>query len=167
MTAPIRIPEQNEVLAVVRNQADLVEAFRKMKAILGMTNAHCDELANMGEGATDKYLGPTCSKEIGALTFNRFCWLFGVQFEMRIDLDQMRVMAEHWDDRKRLRPAEWSETNKVSKKMLKKAKPIVHRESGRLGGMVRCHLLTPKQRSDIARKAAKSRWNKFRKFGVR
>lgn len=159
----MNLPVAGESIYTIRNQDEMVEAFRKIKNILGLTNAYCDELACMVEGHTDKVLGPSRQKEIGALTFNRLCWLFAVKFEMVVDLEQVRVMAEHWEDRQRRRPPEYSETNRISAKMLEKAKPHVAKAMGKAGAEKKMIVLSAKHRSDIARKAAKSRWRKYRR----
>ncbi len=156
MTAPIRsMPAPDAILATVRNQDDLVEAFRAVKAMLGMTNSQLDDLANLTEGHTDKLLGPTQTKSISPLTFNAFCWAFAVKFEMKIDIEQAKLMAEHWEDRKRKRPVEYSENSRVSAKIIERAKPSVLKEFAALGGAARHAQLTSMQSISIARKAAK------------
>jgi hypothetical protein len=156
MPEMLMVADRGEVIATVRDSRDMVEAFRKAKDMLRLTNAHCDELAAMVEGHTDKVLGPSAQKEIGPLTFSKLCWLFAVKFEMVIDLEQMKVMAEHWEDRQRKRPLfPDGKVARISKKILEQAKPLVYRDCGAAGGRVRAALLTPKQRTKIARNAAR------------
>lgn len=151
----------SETIAVVRSYEDLVEAFRAIKERLGLTNAACDRLANLGEGATDKVLGPTGAKNIGPLTLNAFCWLFAVKFEMRIDLDQVKLMEQYWENSEAPRWFPGEKMNRrVSKAVLDRAKPLVLKESGRAGGLKSASLLSAQQ---ARRKGGKSRAKKLTK----
>lgn len=162
MTAPIRdIPKPDELLMVVRNHQDLIELFRIMKARYGLTNEFCDDIGGLTKGQTDKTLGPSQEKSLGRLTFDVFTTLFALEFHAKVDMNAVRLMEGRYEMRQR--PAEHSHTERVSKKLLKKAKPLVLKETGRLGGMVRCHLLTPKLRKQIARMGGKSRMEKATK----
>lgn len=155
------VADRGEVIATVRDANDMVDAFRKAKDMLRLTNAHCDELACMIDGHTDKVLGPSRQKEIGPVTFSKLCWLFAVKFEMVIDLEQMKVMAEHWEDRQRKRPLfPDGKVARISKKLMEQAKPMVLKEMSALGNAARTAMLPAKHRSAIASKAAKSRWRK-------
>lgn len=161
MNRLVSVPAPDQVIATIRNSDDLVEAFRSIKAILGMTNAQCDGIGGMIDGHTDKMLGPSQQKGIGPHSFSVFCWLFAVQFEMKIDIEQAKTMMEHWETR--TRPAEFSENGRVSKKMLEKAKPLVFKEAGRAGGLARVSKQSPSLRSELARKAGQARMQKVTK----
>lgn len=166
MNAPIR--SMLGPIATVRSMDDAVDAFRELQQQLGLSNADCDELGNLGSGHTDKLLGPTRAKKMGAHTFGVFCWMFAVKFEMVIDMDQVKVMEQYWEDRQRERPLfPHGKVGRISKKIMAAAAPIVLKERAKLGGMVRAHMLSSKQRSEIARKAAKSRWKKAKRAVVR
>lgn len=154
----------SEIIATVRSYEDMVEAFRAIKARLGLTNAVCDRLANLGDGATDKALGPTQAKNIGPLTFNAFCWLFAVQFEMRIDMDQVRIMEQHWENHEAPRWFPPAKMNKrVSKELVERAKPHVLKDFAKQANECRNTMLSGEHRSKIARKAARARWRKRRR----
>jgi hypothetical protein len=169
MTAPIRsmpellmVAENNQVVAVVRRHADLIDVFRLMKERLQLTNEFCDDVGGLTKGHTDKILGPTEAKNIGPVTFDLFCEMFAIEFRVHIDLSAVKRMEAVWEGRERpLYPN--ARVKRISKKLVERAKPLVFKDSGRIGGIVRSHLLTPKQRSEIASKAAKARHRKRRR----
>lgn len=163
MTVPIRsLPVADETIVVLRRHQDFAEVFRHMKEKWGLTNKFIDDAGGLAEGQTDKYLGPSGTKNWGPHTFDLFCEILAIEFHAKVDIEAAKRMAEVWDGRQpRWFPAEKMNT-RVSKKLIAAAKPLVFRECGRLGGLVRSHLLTPKQRSDIARKGAKAKHRKRR-----
>lgn len=154
----IALPASDEVLATIRGYDDLVEAFRIIKDRLGLSNAKCDELAGLVEGHTDKLLGPTGAKSLSRATVSRFCTVFAVKLEMKIDIDQAARMNGRWEarDASNVRPG----GPKLSKKLLERAKPLVLKAAGRCGAEKRNSMLSAKHRTDIARKAADALWKK-------
>lgn len=148
-------------IATVRSQDDLIEAFRAIKDHLGLSNAWCDDIGGFTRGQTDKVLGPTRAKGLSPMLLETFCSLFAVRLEMVVDLDQAKVMEARWEGRDSSNVR--LESGRVSKKLLERAKPHVLKDCGAAGGKARAIVLSPKQRSDIARKGGKSRWRKHRK----
>lgn len=162
MNAPIRdIPKPDELIMVVRSHQDLIELFRLMKARYGLTNEFCDEVGGFARGQTDKTLGPSQARSLGSMTFDVFTALFALEFHARIDMEAIKRMDGRWEER--MRPAEYSQTNRVSKKLLEKAKPYVYLEMRRSGGLKRAASLDSKLRKQIARKGGKSRMKKATK----
>jgi hypothetical protein len=127
------VPLAGDILATVRNHEDLAEAFRKIKDMLGLSDAFCDEIGGLTVGHTNKCLGPTGYKNIGATPFGIFCEMFGVEFRMVINLDAVRRMEARWERRnaERIR----IENRRPSKELIERSKPHVLREIGRLGGI--------------------------------
>jgi hypothetical protein len=158
----LMIAEDGEVVAVVRRHQDITDVFRMMKERLGLTNEFCDDVGGLTKGHTDKILGPSEAKSWGPTTFDLFCEMFAIEFHVKIDIDAAKRMQAVWEGRERpLYPN--AKVKRISQKLIERAKPHVLQASGQLGGIVRGHLLSPKHRSDIARKAAKSRWRKYRR----
>lgn len=152
-----------DTLATVVDYETMIEAFRAAKDLRGLSNAHCDELANLAAGHTDAILGPTGRKNFGPLSFNAFCWAFAVKFVMVIDPDREKEMAEHWIDRQRENSHVRTDTKRLSKLLLERAKPIIARENGRNGGLGRMKW-TREQRTKMARRAVVMRWRQKRKL---
>lgn len=149
-----------EQLATVTNYESMVEAFRAAKDLRGLSNAHCDELANLAAGHTDAILGPTGRKNFGPLSFNAFCWAFAVKFVMVIDPEREKEMSEYWADRQRECSHVRVTSTRVSKILIERAKPYVIREMGRAGGLKTASLPGAYQ---ARQKGGKSRMRKLSK----
>jgi hypothetical protein len=160
------IPNPSELIATVRTLQDAVEVFRIMKERLGLTNDFMDEVGGLTRGHTDKILGRSEQKRVGYDTFALYTLLTAVEFRVYVDMAAVKRMEAVWE--KRERPLfHHAKVGRISKKVIKAAKPIILKETGRYGGLVTAHMRTPEQRSSAARKAAKSRWKKIRKIRVR
>jgi hypothetical protein len=171
MTAPIRsmpevdVPDPARVIAVIRCHDDLVEAFRTIKDMLQLSNQVCDDLIDLTDGFTDKVLGPTRAKGLSPFMFDNFTSFFAVQFEMKVDIEAARLVQDRWEKREDRRIH--VNASRLSKSVMKRAKPEVCRDLLKLARKQRNLKLSPKQRSMIARKAARARWRKERNGVVR
>lgn len=154
MNAPIA----GETIFVIRSYPDLVEAFRTVKARLGLSNAWVDEVCGWCEGIADKKLGPSQAKPIGPIDFSTFCQIFAVQLEMRIDTAAAEQMKGMWEGRaeRNVRKIE----SRISKTIIERAKPHVLREIGRKGGLKRSSQLSAKH---ARQKGGKRRMRKLSK----
>jgi hypothetical protein len=155
MTVPIRdVPIAGELLATCRTLQDVVDLFRLMKERLGLTNDFCDDVGGLTKGHTDKVLGRSETKRLGYDTFALYTLLTAVEFRVYVDMDAVKRMEGVWEKRERpLFPN--GKIGRVSKKVIEAAKPHVLRHNAGLGGLKRAALLTSKQRSQIAKKAAR------------
>lgn len=168
MTAPIRIitdaikvPAPGDIIATITCHDDLIEAFRAIKDILGLSNTFCDDLIDVTAGHTDKVLGPTRAKGLSQFMFDNFCALFAVQFEMKVNVEAAKRMQPRWEGRENGRIH--VDSSRVSKRMMERAKPQVLKGFAQQGVAARLTMLTGEHRSKIARKAARARWRKRRK----
>lgn len=153
-------PLPGDTIAVIRCQDDLIEAFRKIKDILGLSNKVCDDLIGLADGHVDKVLGPTRAKGLSGFMFDNFAELFAVEFEMKINLDAAKRMESRWEQRetKRIHPP-----HRVSKQMVERAKPHVLKDFATIGGKASGAKRTGSQGSEIMRKVAKRGWRKRRR----
>ena len=162
MTAPIRsMPElmPNETIAVVRTLQDAVDVFRLMKERLGLTNEFIDDVGGLTKGHADKILGPSEDKRLGYDTFALLTALTAVEFRVHIDINAVKRMEAIWEKRERpLYPN--AKVKRISKKLIERAKPHVLRDHLKAANTARNSMLSCEHRSQIARKAAKSRWRK-------
>lgn len=165
MTAPIRItpetiavPAPGDIIARVRCHDDLIEAFRVMKDLLGLSNTFCDDTIGITAGHTDKVLGPTRAKGLSSFMFDNFSELFAVEFEMRINLDAAKRMQARWEGRENGRIH--VDSSRVSKRMMERAKPQVIKHLSRVANEARCSKLPGEHRTQIAKKASDARWKK-------
>jgi multidrug efflux pump subunit AcrB len=160
----IALPSASEPIAVdLRNLEDVAEAFSKIRQMLGLSNGHCDELAGFTIGHTDKLLGPTHAKNLGPLTFAGFCWMFAVKFQMVVDVDQAAVMAEYWADRQRDASNVRLESNRVSQKIIDRAKPHVIKGFAKSGNANFRSKLASELRKKFAAKGGRARMRKVTK----
>jgi hypothetical protein len=133
-----------------------------MKERLGLTNDFMDDVGGLTLGHTDKILGPSEDKRLGYDTFALFTALTAIEFRVYIDVEAVKRMEAIWEKRERpLYPN--AKVKRISKKLVERAKPLVFKAAGQVGGIVRSHLLTPKQRSDIARKGGKAKHRNARR----
>lgn len=178
MSEVVRLPPlAGETIATISSYPELVEAFRTIKARLGLSNVWCDETCDFADGVTDKLLGPTQAKSIGPLAFSMFCQIFAVKFTMQVDIEAVRKMEAHWEQREAGKVA--FPESRMSIKLLERAKPIICRENGRKGGL-KAHAsgaakracrkggkmcmrkMSKKERAAFARLAAEARWSRTR-----
>lgn len=161
MNEPIEVPMLSEHIATVRTLQEIVDLFRTMKERLGLTNDFCDDVGGLTKGHTDKILGRSEQKRLGYDTFALYTLLTAVEFRVYVDPDAVKRMEAVWEKRERpLFPH--GKPGRISKKIIEAAKPLVLKERAQLGGMARARLLTSKQRSEIASKAAKAKHRKGR-----
>lgn len=136
MTEPLAIVTDRNVLKAgrvlgeARNSNEMLEIWRAKRERIGLSNEHCDELANFTLGQTDKILGPTRIKNFGSLTFTGFNWTLAIKWVAVVDADQIAVMEQYWKDRQRQISHVRPEPSRISKKILERAKPIALKEFG-------------------------------------
>lgn len=152
-------PVAGEVIATIRSYPDLVEAFRTIKARLGLSNKWCDDACGYADGVTDKKIGPSHSKNINDLDFSMFCHIFAVELTMTIDMDQVRKMETAWEQREAGKVS--VQKTRMGKELLERAKPIIYRENARKGGARSRANMPAVLASKIGRKAGKSRMRKL------
>src|SRR6185295_9825171 len=91
--------EPGMVIAVIRTQDDLVEAYRKIKELRCLSNDWCDAIGGLTRGHTDKVLGRSRQKNLSPMTQALFSELFAVEFHMVVDLEAAKRMESRWEQR--------------------------------------------------------------------
>lgn len=162
MVIRMNVPIAGETIASVTSYPELVEAFRAVKARLGLSNKWCDDICGYADGIIDKKLGPSHSKPIDPLAFSMFCEIFAVRFIMVMDLEAAKRMEARWEGRVEGKVS--VQKTRMSKELLCRAKPLVLKEHLRAANNARNEKLTCEHRSALASKAAKKRWRKYRKL---
>lgn len=170
MTAPIRsmaelfdVPREGELIATVHSFDDFADVFEMLKTRLGLTNEFIDERGGLTKGNTDKCLGRSRQKRLGPMTFDLFTAMMAVEFRVYVDPEKLKAMETVWEQRIRPKYRPDCKPGRISKKILEAAQPIVFREAGKRGREKQLAMQGPQHRSEIARKAAKSRWSKARR----
>lgn len=150
-----------EPLAIVINHETMVEAFRVAKERLGLSNEFCDDIGGLTRGHTDKILGPTRIKNLGPMTMDVFCEMFAVKFIMVSNIEAAKRMEPRWEGRESSHVR--TESVRVSKAIIERAKSHVLKACGSAGGKATQAMRSASHRSEAGRRAAKIRWRKHRK----
>jgi len=145
--------------AVIGSRDDLVEVLRARKDELGLSNEFIEEALLMTSGGADKILGPTRQKGLSWPVAFDMVELFGGKLVFQIDPATEARMRQRWERRD---PAKVHPSTRVSRAILARAAPLLFAALGRAGGTKRARSLTAKQRKEIARAAALSRWRLHR-----
>jgi hypothetical protein len=167
------LPETNTMVAVggeavgklagtFSDYDGLVEALRRRAADVGLTFAVIDELSNLGESATAKYLSDLRVKNLALRSFFAISGALGVR---AIFIEDDRLLAQirpHWGsrcaERVHARPRV-----RLGATTLKRVRPAVLAELGRKGAAARNAALWPEVRRKLAQAAAKARWGRRRR----
>jgi hypothetical protein len=144
---------------LIRSASDLVEAFRAKKTQRGLSNSAVEAELLWADGMCDKYLGPTRTKELSASKIEDLMTLFGVELVMRVNPEleaRIRDRCERRDERQvRLQ-------SRLSRRLMEIASTQLYASLSKLGNEARKAKLPPEARSNIARVAAVSRWQRHR-----
>jgi hypothetical protein len=140
---------------IIHSRDDLVEVLRARKAQLGLSNAFVEAQLLMSGGGCDKVLGPAQVKGMSVAVMFDLIELFGGRLVFQVDPEIEAKMRPRWEKReeRNVRRAK-----RLSKAVLARAAPLLFAALGKAGGTKRAKSLTAKQRKEIARTAALSRW---------
>lgn len=150
----IAMPIEPRLLGRARDHDELVDLLRARKDALGLSDEFVDDSCFDTRGHCNQVLGPSRKKNLGRKSLDGLLITLGCALVLVEDPERIAFMEAQWE--KRIAHKIHFPKNRVSKSAVERAKPVVYEETGRIGGMVRAHLLTPKQRSEIARKAGKA-----------
>jgi hypothetical protein len=150
----------NFPILIVRDHAELADAFWTVKNFRGLSNESFEELCGFTRGHVDKMLGPSREKSIGKNSLPVILAALGVRLVLIRDFQQEQLMKSRWElrNQKQIRV----HAHNVSRDVLARAAPVIFRQHMRPATLARLTKLSPAQRSLIAKHAAKSRW-KMRK----
>lgn len=158
MTSPVRaMPDP----VLLRTANDIVEAYRRRVAELGLTHATVDAISGLPDGYTGKLLAPVPMKTMSRKAIELLNGALGMGFVVAIDEEQVKRVCRRWIQRKRPHNRSASITASIpieiqlSPEMAKQLGTI---EFARSGGHGRAQRLSPWKRRVIARKAARARW---------
>jgi hypothetical protein len=131
---------------VVRNYAELVDAFARVKNYLQLSHETVEAIAGLARGHFDKMIGPKREKTIGPRSLDLLLGAMGLQLRVEVDPEQAQLVASRWERRNnkqvRIRPSP-----PISAELLEHAKQIIFSAYARKANASR----TPEKRSRIAR----------------
>lgn len=160
LTAPI---------AIIRPGSEfydqIIEALRARQNELGLRYAFMDEWSGRAQGYWTHVLGPSRRKALSLSALSDLAAMFGFQVHFVLDMDAVRKMEAHWEKRQgNFRSKQYRFTAaQLSKDVVKRARPLVFKGFGQIGGNVRANVLSPKHVEAIARKGGRARARKMTK----
>jgi hypothetical protein len=87
-------------LATIRCYNDLVAALKARQASLALSDAVLDEVAGLTPGHTNKVLGPSRERGIGAATFEAYLMALAIDLVMIENAEKLAQMRSHYDGRR-------------------------------------------------------------------
>jgi hypothetical protein len=141
---------------IVRDFAELADAFWAVKNHRGLSNEGFEELCGFTRGHADKMLGPSREKSIGKNSLPIICAALGVRLVLIRDFAQEQIIKSRWEGRNHSQVRVHAHV--VSKDFLARAAPVLFRNHTRAATLARTAKIPPEKRSKIARKAALARW---------
>lgn len=143
-------------IAVVASYDELIDAIRTRKAELGLSDATVDSISGLAAGHTGKLLGPAQVKTLGKVSMGLLLQALGLVLVVVEDPAQTEKMRAQYAQREGHQVREGNNASPVSKRLISR----VFGPFARQGGIARMRKLSAKERSDLARKAARKRWVK-------
>ncbi len=148
--------------AVSRGFSDydqLIELLRDRIAELGLSFRIVEELAQMGVVSVAKYLSDLRIKRLTVESLMRLASVIGVRPVLVVDEKLLRKMRPFYENRDRVK-AHPHRRAPIGDVTMRRMKPVVLAELGRLGARARNEALAPEVRSQLSRQAALARWRK-------
>jgi hypothetical protein len=149
---------------IVGSIEQLLAALRARRDELEISNETIDDIAGLSDRYTSKVLAANYpSRNLGKLSFPLLLGALGLgiaKVEIVEDPEAIARVEGRWLKWRRLPYG--SPRIRLSAKAIEHAKPHVLQDLSKLGNAARQALLPGKQRSAIARKAARARWRRRR-----
>ena len=144
-------------LGICQDYDGLHRILRDRAEELNVSRTTLDEAAGFTPGHASKLLAPRPLKKLGAVTLGLMLQVMGLKLVVVEDVEALERISAKLIPREvpaNVLSLSWGRAKHllVSKRWVKK--------NGRKGGKQRAKNLWPRQRSAIARKAAKARWHK-------
>jgi hypothetical protein len=163
--------------APIRDMAGLVEAIRRRKDELNISNETIDAIAGFQSGYAGKVLAPKPIRHVGYMSLGLILGALGVGLQV-VEDEEIRVKVEgRWTRRKRVVPTAAASISQIDQKPADLLAQIIKDHMRNIGakgnemgaaskgGKQRAKLLGKRARQRIATHAARKRWSKNRKDG--
>jgi hypothetical protein len=141
---------------------ELLDRLRARQVEIGISNQNLDALCGFAAGQIDKYLGPSRSRSNPGIEAV-ICMMdaLGLSADLHVDAQKVARMRERWDARRKA--AVRAQPSRISREMVKRARPLVLNELRSKGGKARWADITAEQRSFAMLAVVAVRWNRRRK----
>ena len=144
--------------ATIHDYDGLIAALRARIDEIGVSYDDLETLCGFTRGHLSKILGPVRVKNIGLQTLLILIGGLALRFRLEPDLEAAQAMAHRWERRDELR-----RRLGIRKRFSPEVRAKIMSEIGRMGGAVpKRFRMTDKQRSRIAKRNIRKRWEKRR-----
>jgi hypothetical protein len=147
--------------APIRSHDELADYLRFRKEQIGISNEALEQCCGLTRGFIDKLLGLNRVKNLSKLTLDCLLGALAVQLIPQPDLERESKMVGRWETRD---VCQVRTTGRISAAAMKRARPHLFAELAKAGGLARARCLPSKKRSEIARRAAQTRWRNHRRL---
>ncbi len=143
--------------AVVTDYRSLIDAFRRRKDELSIPHLSLDKIAGLPSGYSGKLFGRANVRALGPISFGLILNALGLR--MILELDE-RASAKYADKatKSKIRIAHAVRTALIGKETIDRLLPAIARAMQTRGRKAYMRRLTPAERCQIARNAARKRW---------
>jgi hypothetical protein len=145
------------LFSTFRDDDTLVEQLRCRAEYVGLSYGAMDQITQLGEGSSGKYLAPARARNLSTASALRICEALGLKAVLVVDEELTRKMKRQWtkrDGRKihsRRPPA-------LGKAQLRRFLKPIAQEMGRRGAASWLARTTSEQRRELGRRGAAVRW---------
>jgi hypothetical protein len=148
------------ILAEIRDYAEMHAVMRERAETLEVSRATIDHVAGLENGYAAKLLQPEPSKRLGPVSWSMLRVL-GIKLLAVVDVEARAALAHRLTRRDSKHARNGAPVNERPPSVEEMAQALVRMrmsENGRRGGHARAESLPAKHRANIARKAARARW---------
>lgn len=143
----------------------MVTLLRARQVELALSNEALEEICGFARGQVNKYLGPSREKAPGAFVLCTLMDSLGLSGVLYVDPTKVARLSKAWAREGRRRGSNVrGEPSRVSKVIVKRARPEVLRERSRQAALARWKATTREERVQISEYMHHCRWGKWRKM---
>ena len=148
-------------LAIVNDYDGLIQALRARCAELAVTHEIIDDVSGMQAGYSSKLLAPVPIRQLGKISLGPMLQCLGLRLTVEEDLEALQKIESRLTKRDRKKQGDAGRDLLATGKR-RRARFPRGPEFARLMRARQILNQSPKQRSRIARQAARARWRKHR-----
>jgi hypothetical protein len=157
MTRPLDTTPPGAVIGEFSECDQLIEHLRRRAEYIGLSYGVIDQLTEMGEGSTGRYLAPVRSRQLTMASMLRIAEVLGIKAVFVVDEQLTHKWQSEWAKRDGSK-VHARRSPSLGPATLKRVLKPAAAELGRRGHLARMAATTPEQRRAIGRRGARARW---------
>jgi hypothetical protein len=143
----------------LRSDDEAVEALRKRIEDVGVSYGALDEITQLGEGSSGKYLGAVRARNFTLGSLLRLCEALGLRVAFHVDEGLTRRMQRQWSKRDGSK-VHARRSPSLGPAVLRRVLPAAAAEMGRRGGQAWANATTHEERRAMGLRGAQARWGR-------